>query len=153
MKYPFAKKYADIIEEKTHVNVEYFAIGLALVLAALLFSGFKAKMVANSIGFLYPVYATVVAIESTNKEDDTQWLTYWVVFALFSTIENFTSIILYWLPFFYPLKVTVLLWCMSPKYNGATIVYENIIRPHFLKHQSAIDQVLNSAVNSSERRE
>lgn len=37
--------------------------------------------------------------------DDTQWLTYWVVYAAFGIIEYFTDLILSWIPFYFLLKV------------------------------------------------
>ena len=45
------------------------------------------------------------AIESVDKDDDTMWLTYWVVFAFFGVIEYFTDILLWWIPFYFFLKV------------------------------------------------
>ena len=37
--------------------------------------------------------ASVKAIESTQKDDNTQWLTYWVVYAAFSLAEFFSDIV------------------------------------------------------------
>jgi hypothetical protein len=51
---------------------------------------------SNVIGFLFPAYYSFKAIESPNKEDDKQWLVYWVVYSFFTIIESFVSIILYW---------------------------------------------------------
>ena len=45
------------------------------------------------------------AIESPNKDDDTQWLTYWVVYGVFSIAEFFSDLFLSWFPFHYMLKV------------------------------------------------
>lgn len=45
------------------------------------------------------------AIESPSKEDDTKWLTYWVVYGVFSLGEFFSDIFLYWFPFYYAFKV------------------------------------------------
>ena len=45
------------------------------------------------------------AIESEDKSDDTLWLTYWVVFAFFGVMEYFTDILLWWIPFYFFLKV------------------------------------------------
>ena len=47
----------------------------------------------------------IKAIESPNKDDDTQWLTYWVVYGVFSIAEFFSDFFLSWLPFYYMLKV------------------------------------------------
>ena len=36
---------------------------------------------------------------------------YWVVFSIFSTFESFSDHLLFWLPFYYALKVAFLLYC------------------------------------------
>jgi len=48
---------------------------------------------------------SVKAIESANKDDDTQWLTYWVVYSVFALAEFFTDIFLSWIPLYWFLKV------------------------------------------------
>lgn len=48
---------------------------------------------------------SIKAIESPNKDDDTQWLTYWVVYGIFSIAEFFSDIFLSWFPFYYMMKV------------------------------------------------
>ncbi|KAF6126889.1 receptor accessory protein 5 [Phyllostomus discolor] len=89
-------------------------------------------------------YIAIKAIESPNKDDDTQWLTYWVVYGVFSIAEFFSDFFLSWLPFYYMLKCGFLLWCMAPSpSNGAELLYKRIIRPFFLKHQSQVDNVVN----------
>ena len=52
------------------------------------------------------------AIESKTKGDDTQWLVYWVIFAIFSIMEVFVDLVLYWIPFYYAFKLAFLLWAM-----------------------------------------
>lgn len=49
------------------------------------------------------------AIDSVEKDDDTQWLTYWVVYAAFGIMEYFTDILLSWIPFYFLLKVHLFL--------------------------------------------
>jgi len=39
-----------------------------------------------------------------------------------------------------------LLWCMSPL-EGSTTIYNKVIRPYFLKHQSAIDDVVKKGTD------
>uniref|UniRef100_A0A8C9IBR6 Receptor expression-enhancing protein n=1 Tax=Piliocolobus tephrosceles TaxID=591936 RepID=A0A8C9IBR6_9PRIM len=47
----------------------------------------------------------IKAIESPSKDDDTVWLTYWVVYALFGLAEFFSDLLLSWFPFYYVGKV------------------------------------------------
>ena len=48
---------------------------------------------------------SVKAIESKEKDDDTKWLTYWVVYSAFSLVEFFADIFLFWVPFYWFFKV------------------------------------------------
>lgn len=49
----------------------------------------------------------IKAIESATKDDDTKWLTYWVVYGVFSVAEFFADIFLSWFPFYYIGKVKI----------------------------------------------
>ena len=49
----------------------------------------------------------VKAVESANKDDDTQWLTYWVVYAAFRIVEYFSYTFLSWFPLYFLLKVSL----------------------------------------------
>jgi hypothetical protein len=51
----------------------------------------------------------------SDPNDDTQWLTYWVVFAAFTLLEYFSRTLLYYFPFYYPAKLVFLVWCFLPQ--------------------------------------
>ena len=50
-------------------------------------------------------FISVKAVESASKEDDTQWLIYWVVFGVFNIVEFFSDILLSWFPLYFLVKV------------------------------------------------
>eukprot|EP01136_Pigoraptor_vietnamica_P002055 Opistho-1_new@29475 len=130
------------IEQKTGIPKLYVAMGGTFVFCFSLAVGFAAQLLTNLVGFLYPAYASFKAIESSDKNDDTRWLIYWVVYAFFNILEYFTDTLLHWIPFYYFAKIFVLLFLMLPSTDGANLVYYKFVRPYLLNHETQIDGAL-----------
>jgi receptor expression-enhancing protein 5/6 len=130
------------IESKTGLDRFYLVAGVAGALSLYLIFGHFAEIVCNVVGFLYPAYISIKAIESTTKNDDTQWLTYWVVFALFNVFEFASDIIVGWFPIYWLCKCIFMLYLYLPMTMGAQKLYTRFIRPFVQKHQQSIDSKL-----------
>ncbi|XP_068694456.1 receptor expression-enhancing protein 5-like isoform X2 [Montipora capricornis] len=132
------------VEKKTGVKRIYIFLGLLGIFALYLIFGYGADLIVTALGFAYPAYQSVKAVESESKEDDTQWLIYWVVFGVFNIVEFFSDILLSWFPLYFLVKLIFLAWCMAPvSWNGANTLYHKVIKPFVLKHRKNIDEALD----------
>ncbi|VDK85769.1 unnamed protein product [Litomosoides sigmodontis] len=116
------------------------AYAILVLLAFYLLVGRFAELICNAFGFAYPAYASVKAIRTPNKEDDTQWLMYWTVFATFSIVDFMLSGIANSFSTYWLLKATFLLYLYVPNSNGTQLLFYNIVNPAI----SAIDSFINS---------
>uniref|UniRef100_A0A1I7VUR2 Receptor expression-enhancing protein n=1 Tax=Loa loa TaxID=7209 RepID=A0A1I7VUR2_LOALO len=105
------------------------------------------KRYANLNNLLPPVELKASreqAIRTPNKEDDTQWLMYWTVFATFSIVDSMVSVITNSLPIYWLLKAAFLLYLYVPNSNGTQMLFYNIVNPII----SVIDDFINSSYQS-----
>ncbi|KZV56289.1 hypothetical protein F511_00286 [Dorcoceras hygrometricum] len=79
---------------------------------------------------LYPLYASMRAIESPSALDDQQWLTYWVLYSFITLFELSCWKILEWIPIWPYMKLLFCLWLVLPVFNGAAYIYQNFVRKY-----------------------
>ncbi|PKA66628.1 HVA22-like protein a [Apostasia shenzhenica] len=87
------------------------------------------------VTLVYPLYASVKAIESKSHVDDQQWLTYWVLYSLITLFELTFVKVLEWLSFWPYAKLIITCWLVLPYFSGAAYVYEHYVRPIFVNRQ------------------
>ena len=85
---------------------------------------------SDLVGYVYPVYASIKAIETDEKDDDTQWLTYWLIFSTFKIFEGIAGQLIQFIPFYHMFKVLFLIYAYYPTTKGATVVYTTFFRPY-----------------------
>jgi receptor expression-enhancing protein 5/6 len=49
--------------------------------------GVGESYIVNILGVVYPCLQSFLALDSEGKDDDIQWLTYWVCFGFFNIID------------------------------------------------------------------
>ena len=128
-------------QEKTYVPKECLSAAGALILLLVVLFGVSAGTVCAVAGFAYPAYQSLAALERRPRPagEVTQWLVYWVVYALFSILETFASTLLYWIPFYYAFKFAFLLWAFLPQTRGAKFLYDGFLKELLQGHGGGAD--------------
>ncbi|PNY27428.1 Protein YOP1 [Tolypocladium capitatum] len=116
------------LEKSAGVPKAYAVIGAGALYFFLIIFNLGGQLLTNLAGFVIPGYYSLNALFTTTKDDDTQWLTYWVVFSFFTVIEGFFNIV-YWFPFYYIFKFVFLLWLSLPVFRGADIIFKSFMAP------------------------
>ena len=95
--------------------------------------------ITTLLGLAYPAFMSFVALETEEKDDDKQWLTYWVCYGVFSIIDQFAGIILSFIPFYFFLKLAFLVYLFHPKTKGALMVYTNYVSPFVKSYRAKVE--------------
>ncbi|KAJ8952888.1 hypothetical protein NQ318_006504 [Aromia moschata] len=78
-----------------------------------------------------------------------KWMMYWIVFALFTCIETFTDVFLSWFPFYYEIKIVLVIWLLSPATKGSSILYRKFVHPMLSSREQEIDEYITKAKEQS----
>ncbi|OAA52043.1 protein yop-1 [Metarhizium rileyi] len=116
------------LEKQAGVPKAYVVIGVAALYFFLIIFNLGGQLLTNFAGYVIPGYYSLQALFTTTKDDDTQWLTYWVVFSGFTVIESFFNIV-YWFPFYFVFKFVFLLWLSLPMFRGAEVIFRSFLAP------------------------
>ncbi|KAG2679227.1 hypothetical protein I3843_11G042000 [Carya illinoinensis] len=91
------------------------------------------------VSLVYPLYASIRAIETKSPVDDQQWLTYWVLYSLITLFELTFAIVIEWIPIWPYAKLILTCWLVIPYFSGAAYVYDHYVRPFFISSQQSIN--------------
>ena len=62
--------------------------------------------------FVWGTICSIHAVETPGGDDDRQWLTFWIIFFLFTALERCTDLLISWVPRYYEIKLLILCWLM-----------------------------------------
>eukprot|EP00924_Labyrinthula_sp_SR-Ha-C_P007356 augustus_masked-scaffold_24-processed-gene-0.2-mRNA-1 protein AED:0.15 eAED:0.52 QI:0/-1/0/1/-1/1/1/0/191 len=114
-----------------------------LILSLIIGVLYGAKILSVFVGLLQPLYYSFYALESEEKDDDTFWLTYWMVHGLFYMAENTVFLLISELfPFvFFVAKMALQVWMVN--FGGSTIVYEKVCAPFLRKNKDRFEDIVD----------
>uniref|UniRef100_A0A914GXG0 Receptor expression-enhancing protein n=1 Tax=Globodera rostochiensis TaxID=31243 RepID=A0A914GXG0_GLORO len=120
LEHPFIRK----LEEKTGLDREKLCYIVCSAVTFLLMCSPGNAFLCTLIGVAYPAYQSLMSIRT--KTDDTQWLMYWCLFALFSLCDNSFAVAL---PLYALVKTIILLYLALPQTYGAHNIYVIYVDP------------------------
>merc|ERR1712159_175495 len=141
-------KYLQATVEKTGLHEDWvILIGVGLVFAFLALTPLGRSTIFNIIAVLYPAYKSFKALATDDLDDDKRWLTYWVTFGFFMTVEPVLSIITDLFPYYKFVKLVFFVWMIHGSTNGYLQVFRYVIGPLISQFdadiQNAIEQTHN----------
>lgn len=71
---------------------------------------------------VFATFNSIRAIETKGGDDDRQWLTFWIIYFIFSVVERLSSVLLSQIPIYYELKLCAIVW-LFPPFFGARWLY------------------------------
>lgn len=127
-------------------------------IAAFCLWGFCGQFISTVLGVMVPAFESFKCVEEfSNIQDPAEiymkasniqfWLIYWIVAAVFASIEYIFYCVLIWIPFYYPLKLAVLLWLYMPKTRGANHIYHWVVKPVLKRNRHHIEAALEHSSN------
>ncbi|KAJ8348395.1 hypothetical protein SKAU_G00269840 [Synaphobranchus kaupii] len=107
------------------------------------------RTVVLAFGILYPAYSSYKAVKTKNVKEYVKWMMYWIVFAIFTTAETVTDLVLSWFPFYFELKIAFVIWLLSPYTKGSSVLYRKFVHPTLSKKEKEIDEYISQARDRS----
>merc|ERR1712178_441032 len=145
-KFPQLRDAMESVQKKTGVQKEHVVVGVPATLIGLLLIYLFAPVMVHLIAVSYPMFMTVKAIESPERNEATRWLNYWVIFQFITIFEFVVGFFLSIIPGYYIAKLAFVVWCMAPiKNNGCEVFYRMGGRKLFLAFCAAMESVFGAA--------
>ena len=95
-------------------------------------------------GVGYPAYASCKALDSGSSSEKSHWLAYWLAFGGVSAVE---ACLAQRFPGYSHLKLLLLLWLQSRRYQGAWRLYIEVVRPLYRRLRPQADGSLHQAAS------
>ena len=130
-----------------NIEVGQLIVILAFIILILLIIGLANELLIGSLGIFYPGYMSLKSLQNENERDNKMWLTYWIIFSIFTIFDILFKYILFFLPIYFVLKGIFFIWLFHPRSKGASLVYDSAIRPLIKKYQNSLNENINKIVN------
>jgi len=139
------RSLVDPVYERVKIDKAYIFLVEALLPIVIICTLGFGNFIVDLIAFVYPLYMSLKAIESSDKDDDTAMLTYWLMFSFIKVFESMFGWLTAIIPFYFIFKIALCIWCYHPKSLGANTLYHRIVKPFIVPKMNEILGVTSSS--------
>ncbi|KAJ9541441.1 hypothetical protein OSB04_027947 [Centaurea solstitialis] len=96
------------------------------------------------LGYAYPAIECFKTIEKRDvgNAELRFWCQYWVIVAILTVFERVGDVFISWVPMYGELKLALIIYLWSPKTKGTGFVYDTLLRPFIVRHETDIEKSL-----------
>ncbi|XP_023237193.1 receptor expression-enhancing protein 5-like [Centruroides sculpturatus] len=117
------------VEEKCGCNRFYIVACLMIIVAGYTAVGYGNEIVCTVTSTVYPICASMDAMQRGTSRDIEIMTVYWMIFTLINLFEILFDAIVAWIPCYWMLKMLFLIFCYAPLSNNISLFfYRNILR-------------------------
>ncbi|CAI9097632.1 OLC1v1034102C1 [Oldenlandia corymbosa var. corymbosa] len=105
---------------------------------------FITRVLVLVLGYAYPAFECFKTVEKNRVEIEElrYWCQYWILVAVVTVTERICDILVSWVPMYWEMKLALFIYLWYPKAKGSGYVYDTLLKPYMIKHESDIDRNL-----------
>jgi len=107
------------------------------------------RIIIFLVGVLYPLYKCLNLIENmySLKRNGGMWLSYWVCYGIYTTIQGIIQMMFKGLPFLYIMEAGFLIWLYHKKTRGADLANIYVFMPALRQGTFLVKQLKGKIIN------
>ena len=108
------------------------------------------QIIVCCITVIYPALHSIRAIITEENTDDKEWLTYWMIYGLFTFVETFLGFILALIPYYDWIRLGIFGWLLLPQFRGAAHMYDHYVKDIVSNHKDFIEDLISRTTTIAE---
>ena len=110
---------------------------------------FGATILTLAITVLYPAAKSIQALETQSTDDDKEWLTYWIIFGIFTLLDDFAGFLLSMIPYYFWIKLAFFVYLLAPMTKGSQTIYNTVVKPLLDQYKDKIEGLISDIKGSA----
>jgi receptor expression-enhancing protein 5/6 len=110
---------------------------------------FGATILTLAITVLYPAAKSIQALETQSTDDDKEWLTYWIIFGIFTLLDDFAGFLLSMIPYYFWIKLAFFVYLFAPMTKGSQTIYNTVVKPLLDQYKDKIEGLISEIKGSA----